>query len=59
MNISNEERTSNMDSIMPMATTKRHNKIINEFVRNVSGVNFYDVDILTSVSFCNIHAKQF
>ena len=36
-----------MDSIMPMATTKRHNKIINEFVRNVSGVNFYDVDILT------------
>ena len=48
-----------MDSIMPMATTKRHNKIINEFVRNVSGVNFYDVDILTSVSFCNIHAKQF
>ena len=37
-----------MDSIMPMATTKRHNKIINEFVRNVSGVNFYDVDILTS-----------
>lgn len=38
-----------MDAYMPMSTTRRHNKIINEFVRKISGVeSFDDVDILTS-----------
>ena len=38
-----------MDAYMPMSTTRRHNKIINEFVRRISGVeSFDDVDILTS-----------
>jgi len=38
-----------MDAFMPMSTTRRHNKIINEFVRKISGVNRFDeVDILTS-----------
>jgi len=38
-----------MDMIMPMSTTRRHNKIINEFVRKISGVdNFDEIDMLTS-----------
>ena len=38
-----------MDAYMPMSTTRKHNKIINEFVRKISGVdNFDEVDILTS-----------
>jgi len=38
-----------MDAYMPMSTTRRHNKIINEFVRKISGVDSFDeVDILTS-----------
>jgi len=38
-----------MDAYMPMSTTRRHNKIINEFIRKISGIdNFDEVDILTS-----------
>jgi Uma2 family endonuclease len=38
-----------MDAYMPMSTTRRHNKIINEFVRKIAGVDSFDeVDILTS-----------
>ena len=38
-----------MDAYMQMSTTRKHNKIINELVRKISGVDsFDDVDILTS-----------
>jgi len=38
-----------MDAFMPMSTTRRHNKIINELVRKISGIDRFDeLDILTS-----------